>query len=77
MGREVHFHSFGKTWQIMGAKAGVNRRAAQEVLAQLGCDVPVTAGALRPPGRQARGPLRPAYRFNSLLSWPVGSIARV
>ena len=32
MGRVVHFHSFRKTWQTLGAKAGVNQRAAQEVL---------------------------------------------
>jgi hypothetical protein len=28
----VHFHSFRKTWQTLGAGHGVNQRAAQEIL---------------------------------------------
>jgi len=32
LGRAVHFHSFRKTWQTMGVRAGVSQRIAQEVL---------------------------------------------
>jgi len=32
LGRSVHFHSFRKTWQTMGVRAGINQRAAQAVL---------------------------------------------
>ena len=32
MGRSVHFHSFRKTWQTMGVRAGVSQRVAQDVL---------------------------------------------
>jgi integrase len=31
-GRRVHFHSFRKTFQTMGVMAGINQRAAQELL---------------------------------------------
>jgi integrase len=32
LGHVVHFHSFRKTWQTLGANNGVNQRAAQEIL---------------------------------------------
>ncbi|MBI2513548.1 MAG: tyrosine-type recombinase/integrase [Opitutae bacterium] len=32
LGRVVHFHSFRKTWQTMGVRAGISQRVAQEVL---------------------------------------------
>jgi integrase len=32
MGRVVHFHSFRKTWQTMGVRAGISQRVAQEIL---------------------------------------------
>jgi hypothetical protein len=31
-GRRVHFHSFRKTFQTLGARNGINQRAAQEML---------------------------------------------
>lgn len=41
MGLVVHFHSFRKTWQTLGARYGINQRAAQEVLGH--SDVNMTA----------------------------------
>ncbi len=32
LGRVVHFHSFRKTWQTMGVRAGISQRVAQEIL---------------------------------------------
>lgn len=32
LGRVLHFHSFRKTWQTLGANCGLNQRAAQDIL---------------------------------------------
>ncbi|MDD3180844.1 MAG: tyrosine-type recombinase/integrase [Opitutaceae bacterium] len=42
MGRVVHFHSYRKTWQTIGARSDVNQRAAQEMLGH--SDPSLTAG---------------------------------